>query len=70
MDLFRETFYAGGRYVVDNDGDHRMQGQMYVEHLTPSSTIGTRPHPLIFVHGGTRTGAVSGPKITKLNLWS
>lgn len=36
-----------------------MQGQMYVERLTSSSGNEVRPHPIIFGHGATRTGAVS-----------
>lgn len=36
-----------------------MQGQMYVEHLKPASSTEPQPFPMIFIHGGTRTGAVS-----------
>ncbi|KAJ4388660.1 hypothetical protein N0V93_006119 [Gnomoniopsis smithogilvyi] len=53
----REMFYIGGRYVEGHAGHHNMQGQMYVERLFPSPTNETRPYPLVFVHGGTRTGA-------------
>lgn len=40
-----------------------MQGQMYVEHLVPAPEQpgdegGLKP-PLVLLHGGTRTGAVS-----------
>lgn len=59
MAAHRETFYIGGKYVEDQAGHHIMQGQMYVERLIPAPTTGRRPYPLILIHGGTRTGAVS-----------
>lgn len=55
---FRETFFVGGEYVEDGDGGHVIEGQMYVEHLTPASDQ-TQPYPVIFIHGATRTGIVS-----------
>lgn len=55
----RQTFYVGGSYVQDEDGKHYMQGQMYVEHIVPISPDMLQPYPLVFIHGGTRTGAVS-----------
>lgn len=57
----RDAFYVGGRYVGDDTGKHTMHGQMYVEHLVPAPTVSREQetHPIIFVHGGTRTGAVS-----------
>jgi len=55
----REAFYVGGHYVQDDSGKHTMQGQMYVEHLTSSLVKEVKPHPIVFVHGATRTGAVS-----------
>lgn len=58
MSFTRETFYVGGKYVQDAAGKHTMQGQMYVERLTPASASDLKPYPIIFVHDGTRTGAV------------
>lgn len=57
----RDAFYVGGTYIKNDSGKHTMQGQMYVEHLVPAlEQPGEGPqHPLIFIHGGTRTGAVS-----------
>ncbi|KAK7917242.1 hypothetical protein PG985_010850 [Apiospora marii] len=55
-DHTRESFYVGGNYVEDDQGIHTLQGQMYVEHLTPKSNIERRPFPLLLIHGGTRTG--------------
>ncbi|KAK8024248.1 hypothetical protein PG993_012314 [Apiospora rasikravindrae] len=55
-DHVREVFYVGGKYVEDDQGTHTLQGQMYVEHLIPPSATEHRPFPLLFIHGGTRTG--------------
>lgn len=55
----REVFYVGGEYVQDDDGNHTFQGQMYVEHLLPNPNKETKPFPMLFIHGGTRTGYVS-----------
>lgn len=63
----RKAFYVGGRYVEDHAGNHTMQGQMYVERLIPPPATGIRPYPLIFIHGATRTGAVSSPCRTLSN---
>ncbi|KAK7973975.1 hypothetical protein PG989_015823 [Apiospora arundinis] len=51
----REVFYVGGKYVQGDQGTHTLQGQMYVEHLIPESPE-RQPFPLLFIHGGTRTG--------------
>ena len=59
----REIFFAGGEYVEITPGDHVIQGQMYVERLMPLGSA-TRPYPLIFIHGATRTGVVSEILIT------
>lgn len=56
---FRETFFIGGDYAEDGEGGHIIQGQMYVEHLTPASSYEPQPYPIIFIHGATRTGNVS-----------
>ena len=55
----RSYFYVGGTYVNDenNPGERVMQGQMYVEQLTPLG--GSRhPFPLVFIHGGGQTASV------------
>ncbi|KAH8671291.1 Alpha/Beta hydrolase protein [Xylariales sp. PMI_506] len=52
----RETFFVGGSYVRQDNGNHTLQGQMYVERLTPVADGDTKPFPLVFIHGGTRTG--------------
>ena len=52
-------FYVGGIYVNDenNPGERVMQGQMYVEQLTPLG--GSRhPFPLVFIHGAGQTASV------------
>ncbi|KAI1463876.1 alpha/beta-hydrolase [Daldinia caldariorum] len=55
----REVFYVGGQYVTDEAGHHTLQGQMYVERLIPveSDKYPKRPSPIVFIHGGTRSGA-------------
>ncbi len=50
----RETFFVGGRYVALADA-RVMQGQMYVEVLTPE--VPRHLYPLIFMHGTGQTGA-------------
>ena len=64
----RNYFYVGGVYVDDesNPGERVMQGQMYVEQLTPLSGS-RRPFPLVFIHGAGQTASVrfsSGLMIT------
>lgn len=53
----REYFYSGGRYVDDGSGtgQHILQGQMYVEKLTPAASC-PQPYPLVFIHGQGQTG--------------
>ena len=64
----RSYFYVGGIYVNDENspGERVMQGQMYVEQLTPLG--GSRhPFPLVFMHGAGQTASVrfsSGLKFT------
>lgn len=55
----REVFYVGGEYVVDGNGNHTFQDQMYVERLIPEEAGGntSKPFPLVFIHGKTRSGA-------------
>ncbi|KAI1105374.1 alpha/beta-hydrolase [Jackrogersella minutella] len=54
----REVFYVGGQYVPDSNGNHTLQGQMYVERLIPEikSRGPDRASPIIFIHGATRSG--------------
>ena len=53
-------FYVRGTYVDvdDNPGQRVMQGQMYVEQLTPLGGEPRRPLPLVFIHGGGQTASV------------
>ena len=48
----RSFFYAGGAYVEDDKGV-RMEGQAYVEVLTPAEV--RQPYPLVFIHGSMQT---------------
>ncbi len=47
------SFYVGGR-IAEIDGRAMMVGHMYVEYMIPAGQ--PRPYPIIFVHGGLRTG--------------
>jgi pimeloyl-ACP methyl ester carboxylesterase len=47
------SFYVGGK-MTEIDGRAAMAGHMYVEFMEPAHK--TRPYPIIFVHGGLRTG--------------
>ena len=47
------SFYVGG-HMTEIDGRAMMVGHMYVEYMIPAKQ--TRPYPIIFVHGGLRTG--------------
>ena len=48
------NFYAGGAYAGEPP-DMRRFGQMYVQFQVPAGE--TKPYPIVFVHGGSRTGA-------------
>ncbi len=48
------SFFVGGK-MTEIDGRATMVGHMYVEYMVPARK--TRPWPIIFVHGGLRTGA-------------
>lgn len=48
----REVFFVGGQYVGD-PGKEFMQGQMYVERLTPAQK--TKPYPIVMIHGAAQT---------------
>ncbi|KAI1462603.1 alpha/beta-hydrolase [Annulohypoxylon moriforme] len=53
----REVFYVGGQYVTDANGNHSLQGQMYVERLIPEVDESLRkPFPVVFIHGASRSG--------------
>ncbi len=47
------SFFVGGK-MQDIDGRATMVGHMYVEFMEPARK--TRSYPIIFVHGGLRTG--------------
>jgi pimeloyl-ACP methyl ester carboxylesterase len=45
-------FHVGGKYV-EKDGQHYMQGSMYVEVWEPKEIL--QPYPLVFMHGAGQT---------------
>ncbi len=47
------SFFVGGK-MAEIDGKAMMVGHMYVEYMVPAKR--THPYPIIFVHGGLRTG--------------
>ncbi|KAL8767679.1 MAG: hypothetical protein Q9209_005859 [Squamulea sp. 1 TL-2023] len=52
----RTVFYVGGQYVFNETAKSTYAvDQMYVEQLTPERGV-TKPHPLVFMHGGGLTG--------------
>ena len=61
----RSYFYVGGIYVNDENspGERVMQGQMYVEQLTP---LGGSRHqfPLVFIHGAGQTASVRSRQVS------
>lgn len=50
--VHRESFFVGGEYVGTAPAQV-MQGQMFVESLTPAEV--THPYPLVLIHGGAQT---------------
>jgi len=55
LNLARDGFfYIGGKTTKIGGGTY-IAGQMYVEYRIPANQ--THPYPIIFVHGGTRSGA-------------
>ncbi len=50
--MTRTTFYVGGRYAGPPEAQV-MQGQMFVESLTPERVL--HPYPLVLIHGGAQT---------------
>lgn len=45
--------HVGGRYV-EKDGQHYMQGSMYVDVWEPANP--SQPYPIVFLHGAGQTG--------------
>lgn len=58
----RTYLYVGGKYTINDDGEHVFTDQMYVEKLTPARV--SKPHPIVFVHGNGQTGTVCPPACT------
>lgn len=54
MIVRRETFFVGGAYAGEGRA-RAMQGQMFVEALTPDQVL--HPFPLVLLHGGGQTAA-------------
>ena len=55
LNLARDGFFYIGGKPTKIDGKTFIAGQMYVEYRIPAKQ--THPYPIIFVHGGTRSGA-------------
>ena len=55
LNLARDGFFYIGGKTTKINGKTFMAGQMYVEYRIPAKQ--THPYPIIFVHGGTRSGA-------------
>jgi hypothetical protein len=53
----RTYFYVGGNYTLNNDGEHIITNQMYVERLTPVDGP-RRQYPIVFIHGADQTATV------------
>ncbi|KAJ3473327.1 hypothetical protein NLG97_g10371 [Lecanicillium saksenae] len=58
--MIRSYFYVGGKYITqgDDDKNHVLIGQMYVEKLVPAQGA-SQPHPIVLLHGRGQTGTVS-----------
>jgi pimeloyl-ACP methyl ester carboxylesterase len=54
LNLKRDGFFYVGGKPVTRDGHTHIAGQMYVEYRIPANQ--THPYPIVFVHGGTRSG--------------
>jgi pimeloyl-ACP methyl ester carboxylesterase len=54
LTLAREGFFYVGGKLTTVDGRTFMAGQIYVDYRIPAKE--THPHPIIMVHGGTRSG--------------
>src|SRR5215470_19138350 len=55
LNLARDGFFYIGGKTTKINGKTFIAGQMYVEYRIPAKQ--THPYPIIFVHGGTRSGA-------------
>lgn len=55
LNLARDGFFYAGGKPITTDGHTHIAGQMYVEYRIPAKQ--THPYPIVFVHGGTRSGA-------------
>ncbi|KAL9596239.1 MAG: hypothetical protein Q9219_005950 [cf. Caloplaca sp. 3 TL-2023] len=54
----RIVFHVGGQYVKSPEANGTIAtDQMYVEQLTSTDGV-TKPHPLVFLHGGGPTGTL------------
>ena len=53
----RTYMYVGGQYSLNEDGEHILTDQMYVEKLTPAAGV-SKPYPIVFIHGAGQTGTV------------
>lgn len=55
----RNVFWVGGQYFYNaTRGGTILVNQTYVEQLTPVAGV-KQPYPLVFLHGGGDSGAVS-----------
>jgi pimeloyl-ACP methyl ester carboxylesterase len=55
LNLARDGFFYVGGKPTSIGGKTFIAGQMYVEYRIPAKQ--THPYPIVFVHGGTRSGA-------------
>lgn len=55
--MVREYLQIGGNYVENAVGEHVLQNQIYVEHLTPVGGA-TQPAPIVMIHGTAQTATV------------
>jgi hypothetical protein len=55
LNLARDGFFYIGGKTTQIKGKTHIAGRMYVEYRIPAKQ--THPYPIIFVHGGTRSGA-------------
>jgi pimeloyl-ACP methyl ester carboxylesterase len=55
LNLARDGFFYAGGEPTKVNGKTYIAGQMYVEFRIPAKQ--THPYPIVFIHGGTRSGA-------------
>jgi hypothetical protein len=53
----RTYLYVGGNYSLNNDGEHIITNQMYVERLTPVDGP-LKEYPIVLIHGADQTATV------------